>query len=199
MRRAQRAFTLVELLVVIAIIAVLMSILLPALRRVREQVKRTVCANQVRQQSVALLMYAQQNDGKMPLMTFAGGQWLWDVSYFASDAILHRGPITWTAENPTVATLVFWTAMSPGATSKKCTNATAYRESSSGGESTAEDRSWVDSLTTHECFPLRRDSISLDVLVTDSPPSAVHRSSRGRLRPTRSIVSITSSSGTTGS
>jgi len=91
MKRTQRAFTLVELLVVIAIIAVLMSILLPALRRVREQVKRAVCANQVRQQSVALLMYAQQNDGKMPLMTFAGGQWLWDVSYFASDAVLDNG------------------------------------------------------------------------------------------------------------
>jgi len=91
MRRAQKAFTLVELLVVIAIIAVLMSILLPALRRAREQVKRTVCANQVRQQTVALLMYAQQNDGKMPLMTFAGGQWLWDISYFASDAVMENG------------------------------------------------------------------------------------------------------------
>jgi len=42
-------------------------------------------------------------------------------------------------------------------------------------------------------------SISRDVLVTDSPPRAVQRSSRGRALPTRSIVSITSSSGMTGS
>lgn len=91
MTRRRKAFTLIELLVVIAIIALLLSILLPALRRVREQVKRTVCANQVRQQTMALLMYAQPNDGKLPLMTFAGGQWLWDISYFASDAILQNG------------------------------------------------------------------------------------------------------------
>ena len=89
--RKDRGFTLIELLVVIAIIAVLMAILMPALNRVREQTKRTACANQVRQQCVALLMYAQQNDGKMPLMTFGGGQWLWDLSYFATDAIIQNG------------------------------------------------------------------------------------------------------------
>jgi prepilin-type N-terminal cleavage/methylation domain-containing protein/prepilin-type processing-associated H-X9-DG protein len=91
MKRKDKGFTLIELLVVIAIIAVLMGILMPALRRVREQAKRTSCANNVRQQAMSLLMYAQQNDGKMPLMTFGGGQWLWDMSYFATDAIVDNG------------------------------------------------------------------------------------------------------------
>ncbi len=91
MKLTKNAFTLIELLVVIAIIALLMGILLPALQRVRDQVKRIVCSNQVRQQSVALLMYAQQNEGKMPLVTFGGGQWLWDLSYFATDAIINNG------------------------------------------------------------------------------------------------------------
>ncbi|MBW2567003.1 MAG: type II secretion system protein [Deltaproteobacteria bacterium] len=91
MKRTKKGFTLIELLVVIAIIALLMGILMPALQRVREQVKRVVCANQVRQQSMALLMYAQQNEGKMPLVTFDGGQWLWDLSYFATDAIINNG------------------------------------------------------------------------------------------------------------
>jgi len=91
MTRRDKGFTLIELLVVIAIIAVLMAILLPALKRVREQTKRTCCASQIRQQCMALLMYAQQNDGKMPLMTFGGGQWLWDLSYFATDAVLDNG------------------------------------------------------------------------------------------------------------
>lgn len=91
MTRKKTGFTLIELLVVIAVIAVLMGVLLPSLRRAREQVKRTVCCNQVRQQSVALLMYAQQNDSKMPLITFMGGEWLWDISYFATDAITNNG------------------------------------------------------------------------------------------------------------
>ena len=91
MKRTNKGFTLIELLVVIAIIAVLMAILMPALQRVRQQVKRVVCANQVREQSMALLMYAQQNDGKMPLVTFGGGQWLWDLSYFVTDAIINNG------------------------------------------------------------------------------------------------------------
>lgn len=91
MKLTKNAFTLIELLVVIAIIALLMGILMPALQRVRQQVKKIVCSNQVRQQTVALLMYAQQNEGKMPLMTFGGGEWLWDISYFATDAIINNG------------------------------------------------------------------------------------------------------------
>ena len=91
MKLTKKAFTLIELLVVIAIIAVLMAILLPSLKRAREQTRRTVCANHVRQQSMSLLMYAQQNDGKMPLATFGGGEWLWDISYFATDAIIKNG------------------------------------------------------------------------------------------------------------
>jgi len=91
MKHPKKGFTLIELLVVIAIIAVLMAILLPSLKRAREQTRRTVCGNQVRQQSMSLLMYAQQNDGKMPLATFGGGEWLWDISYFATDAIIDNG------------------------------------------------------------------------------------------------------------
>jgi len=90
-KHTKKGFTLIELLVVISIIAVLMAILMPALKRVREQTKRTSCANQVRQQCMALLMYAQENDSKMPLTTFGGGQWLWDMSYFATDAIMDNG------------------------------------------------------------------------------------------------------------
>ena len=85
MKRTKKGFTLIELLVVIAIIALLMAILLPSLNRAREQTRRTVCGNQVRQQSLSLLLYAQQNDSKMPFASYGGGEWLWDVSYFATD------------------------------------------------------------------------------------------------------------------
>ena len=58
-------FTLIELLVVIAIIAVLMAILMPALNRAREQGKRAACLNNLRQLTMAWIMYADDNDGKM--------------------------------------------------------------------------------------------------------------------------------------
>ena len=60
-----KAFTLIELLVVIAIIAVLMAILMPALRRAREQGKRAMCIGNLRQLSLAWIMYADENDGKI--------------------------------------------------------------------------------------------------------------------------------------
>ena len=50
-------FTLIELLVVVVILGLLISILLPTLRKVRELTRRTVCANNVKQQSLAFMMY----------------------------------------------------------------------------------------------------------------------------------------------
>jgi prepilin-type N-terminal cleavage/methylation domain-containing protein len=61
------AFTLVELLVVIGIIAVLMSILLPVLRQAREQARTVACASNQRQILAAMMMYAQENHGIMPI------------------------------------------------------------------------------------------------------------------------------------
>jgi prepilin-type N-terminal cleavage/methylation domain-containing protein/prepilin-type processing-associated H-X9-DG protein len=62
-KASRRAFTLVELLVVIGIIAVLVSLLLPALQRAKKQANRTVCASNVRQWCQALMMYATDNRG----------------------------------------------------------------------------------------------------------------------------------------
>ena len=58
----RRGFTLIELLVVIAIIAVLMAILMPALNRVKEQGKRAVCLSNLKQLTLAWIMYADDND-----------------------------------------------------------------------------------------------------------------------------------------
>lgn len=59
----KRGFTLIELLVVISIIAVLMSILMPALGKVREQAKTSMCKSNLRQWGVVMFMYTADNGG----------------------------------------------------------------------------------------------------------------------------------------
>ena len=62
----RNAFTLIELLVVIAVIAILMAILMPALSRAREQGKRTACLNNLRQLTMGWILYADDNNDKIP-------------------------------------------------------------------------------------------------------------------------------------
>jgi len=64
----KRAFTLIELLVVIAVIAILLSILMPGLRKARDAARRISCGNRLRQWGVAIQMYTNENDGKLMAM-----------------------------------------------------------------------------------------------------------------------------------
>lgn len=66
-RRTRSAFTLVELLVVIAIIALLISILLPSLRRAREQAKSVTCLSNIRGLAQASLLFAGDHQNRFQL------------------------------------------------------------------------------------------------------------------------------------
>jgi len=65
--RRYNAFTLIELLVAVAVIAMLLSILLPGLGRAKQEGRRVVCLNNLRQMGMAAQVYADQNNDYYPV------------------------------------------------------------------------------------------------------------------------------------
>ncbi len=80
----KRAFTLIELLVVISIIAILISILLPALAKARELANRAVCMANVRGIIQSMVTYAQTNGGVFPCTAGVGSATGYDNGPFSS-------------------------------------------------------------------------------------------------------------------
>ena len=76
-RRLRRGFTLIELLVVISIIAVLASLIAPAVQSARRAARKMECGNNIRQIGIAMQSFASANNGALPslvgVMSFTNG------------------------------------------------------------------------------------------------------------------------------
>ena len=101
-----KGFTLVELLVVIAIIALLMSILMPAMGRAKRQALAVACQSNLREWGLVFQMYASENDGSLP-QSIAGGNlstqdayWMAALLPYYEDKKLRLCPMAATSRNP---------------------------------------------------------------------------------------------------
>lgn len=75
MYKQRKSFTLIELLVVIAIIAILASMLLPAISKARDQAKTIACSNNIRQISAEFAMYGDEYNQYYPVGGYGPNPW----------------------------------------------------------------------------------------------------------------------------
>ncbi len=68
-RQPRRGFTLIELLVVISIIAVLVSLVAPAVQNARRAARRMQCLNNMKQVSLAMINFSSATGGQLPYLT----------------------------------------------------------------------------------------------------------------------------------
>lgn len=88
-RSTSPAFTLIELLVAVSLIAVLIALLMPAMKRARDAAKAVVCASNMSQSGIALVAYAGDHRRLLPPSKFSdGSNWSWGWCLFKNRYVL---------------------------------------------------------------------------------------------------------------
>jgi len=88
----RKGFTLIELLVVIAIIAILAAILFPVFARAREKARQSSCLSNVKQLTLAEMMYAQDYDEFVVPYTLPGQTWMTLLGPYIKNLQVHQCP-----------------------------------------------------------------------------------------------------------
>lgn len=92
MYRRLKGFTLIELLVVISIIALLVSILLPALNEARNTARRVMCAANMRSMGTGIATYCADSKSMMPYQSWYSSGWYYTSNLYMANILKNQFP-----------------------------------------------------------------------------------------------------------
>src|SRR6266508_2012931 len=92
---APSGFNAIELLVVVAIVAIVAALLLPALTKAKEQGRSSICKNNMRQLTLAMVLYADENNDYLPWPGDVDRNWQPDWVFGGQPDTYPNNPDTW--------------------------------------------------------------------------------------------------------